>query len=111
MRQKQKEGFVCRQCGRCCVATDHVCIYPEDITRWKSEGRTKLITPEMLEEWDYFGSSGLFDNRKTFRCPFLSQDAKDKYSCKLNQTKPSFCRLFPAGKTHAKQFCDCQGYR
>jgi len=108
-KQREVEGFVCKQCGRCCLALTKVSIYPQDIERWKKEGRDDLYSPEMMKEWDSFGSSGLFDNQRSERCPFLRKRGK-KYSCKLGDTKPIVCQLFPESREHAERHCNCPGY-
>lgn len=112
MRKKIENGrFKCKQCGRCCLATDHVDISEEDIALWKSIGRDDLYSPEMEAEWDYFGASYLFRNQNSFRCPFLRKKKnKSTYYCKIQNIKPIFCRSFPKDKKHAKDFCNCPGY-
>lgn len=108
-KKKREEGFKCKQCGRCCLATEHADICIEDIKRWKKAGRENLFTDDMIIEWDYFGASGLFRNFRTSRCPFLRK-RKDKYYCKIQDIKPEFCRQFPKDRKHAKEFCGCPGY-
>jgi Fe-S-cluster containining protein len=110
-KESKNEGFKCKQCGKCCLATDHADICDEDIELWRSVGRYDLITQEMLVEWDYFGASWLFRNQSSMRCPFLRKMRKgNTYYCKIQDIKPIFCRSFPKDKKHAKEFCNCPGY-
>lgn len=100
--EKKRGNFKCKQCGKCCMAINHVSIYPDDIERWKKEGRHDLYSDEMLAEWEIFGGLDPLDDR----CPCLSKRGK----CKIYKTRPLFCRTFPLDKKHAKEFCDCKGY-
>lgn len=109
-RKREAEGFVCKHCGRCCLALKKVSIYPQDIERWEKENRKELYTTEMLQEWEDFGSSGSFDNQKSKHCPFLEERKRKKYYCRISDTKPIVCQLFPEDKKHAKMHCDCPGY-
>lgn len=112
MRKKiENSGFKCKQCGGCCLAIDHADISKEDIELWKRAGREDLFTPDMISEWDYFGASGLFRNRSSFRCPFLRKKKNSNlYYCKIHGIKPIFCRRFPKDKEHAKELCNCHGF-
>jgi len=104
-KKRLTEGFKCKQCGKCCLAINHVNIHPDDIERWEKEGKHDLYSDKMLVEWDVFGGSDPLDDK----CPCLIKN-KDKYSCKIYKTRPLFCRTFPLDKKHAKEFCDCKGY-
>ena len=110
-KSRKREGFECEQCGLCCFQTEHVDICLEDIKRWKSIGREDLFSDDMIKEWYYFGTSGLFRNEKTSRCPFLKKRLnKNEYYCNIQEIKPLFCRQFPQNKKNAKEFCNCPGY-
>jgi Fe-S-cluster containining protein len=103
--------FICKRCGLCCLTTDHVDISVKDINMWKKAGRDDLFSEEMMVEWDYFGSSGLFRNQKSMRCPFLRKVRnKNEYYCKIQVIKPHFCREFPKDKEHSKKWINCPGY-
>ncbi len=107
----KEKVFRCKQCGKCCLTTEYADISKEDIELWKKIGRYDLFTPDMLVEWDYFGSSGWFRNQLSTRCPFLRKKKnEDTYYCKIHKIKPLFCRSFPKDKEHAKNFCGCVGY-
>ncbi len=107
----KERGFSCKQCGKCCLTTGHVDISKEDIESWKKIGRHDLFTSEMLMEWDSFGSSGLFRNQLSCRCPFLRKKRNGTiYYCKIHKIKPVFCKSFPKDRKHAKKFCGCVGY-
>lgn len=112
MQKKIESGrFKCKQCGRCCLATDHVDISNEDIKVWGRVRRMDLFSREMIAEWDYFGASGLFRNQLSCRCPFLRKEKNNNsYYCKIHDIKPIFCRQFPKSKKHAQEFCNCPGY-
>ena len=104
-KKRQKDGFKCKQCGKCCLNINRVNIHPDDIERWEKQGRHDLYSDEMLVEWEFFGGSDPSNDN----CLFLKKD-KNKYSCKIYKTRPLFCRTFPLDKTHGKIFCDCEGY-
>lgn len=112
LEQKRKiDGFTCKRCGKCCLSMDHIDIVPEDIARWKKEGRKELFSEDMLAEWDYFGESRLFDNVNTSICPFLIKKNK-RYSCKINKTKPLTCRSFPRNRKNNEVigYGKCKGF-
>ena len=106
--RREKEGFKCKRCGRCCSNAGHLEIYEEDIKRWITIGRNDLV--DMLDEWEGFGSTGFFRNITTMRCPFLRKvRKKDEYYCEIYDIKPIMCRGFPGSRKHA-EWCDCPGY-
>ncbi len=103
-------GFQCKRCARCCLSTDHIDICEKDLEGWKRAGRKDLTGKKMLAEWEQFGSSGLFKNRTSHRCPFIRKVRnKKEYYCTIYDVKPMFCRIFPCEKGHGV-FCRCEGY-
>ena len=93
------DKFECLRCGRCCKRTKWIThidsrLVWEDIERWKKEGRDDILKYVYV----YEGLGGDFFDKKTFKrfskCPFLSQEGKT-YSCKIHETKPHACKLFP----------------
>lgn len=109
-KKRPLQGFRCKRCGRCCFSLKNVDLCDKDIEIWERAGRLDLITPKMQDEWERFGSSGLFRNKTSKRCPFLRKVRnKKEYYCTLAELKPLLCRIFPVDKEHGK-FCGCEGY-
>ncbi|MDD5589222.1 MAG: YkgJ family cysteine cluster protein [Candidatus Nanoarchaeia archaeon] len=100
------KNFQCKQCGRCCMAQDHIDICEDDIKKWKNtKGYKWLCNSRMIIEWDYFGTSRLFRNLNTDKCPFLKKYRnKNKYYCKINSMKPKVCLDFPIDKKQYENF-------
>ena len=109
-RKRATLGFQCKRCGRCCLSTDHIDICEKDLEGWIRAGRTDLTNERMMLEWEHFGSSGLFHNRTSQRCPFIRKVRnKKEHYCTIYDVKPMFCRIFPCEKGHGL-FCRCEGY-
>ncbi len=109
-KKRTAQGFECKRCGRCCLSTDHVDLCTKDIERWERAGRRDLISQKMLKEWAYFGSTGLFKNRTTHRCPFIRKIRnKKEHYCTIYDLRPLFCRIFPVEQGHGV-FCRCEGW-
>ena len=109
-RKRSAQGFNCKRCGRCCLSTDHVDLCKKDIEGWERAGRRDLIDQKMLKEWEHFGSTGLFNNRTSRRCPFIRKVRnKNEHYCTIYDVRPLFCRIFPVEKGHG-EFCRCEGY-
>ena len=55
------EGFLCKQCGRCCLHLDgfSTSAYPEDVARWRAEGREDIL--EWVDIFYYCGQEGGYD--------------------------------------------------
>lgn len=55
------EGFLCKQCGRCCLDLDgfSTSAYPEDVARWRAEGREDIL--EWVDIFYYCGQEGGYD--------------------------------------------------
>lgn len=106
-------AFECNQCGRCCLKPDYIAIEDEDRERFRAAGRHDLVAETMLDEWYGFGSSGLFRNRTTKRCPWLRKvRGEPRYYCSIYEVRPNVCRRFATerGQAHAEQFCQCPGF-
>jgi len=108
VERRRKAGFNCKRCGGCCKGVEFINVYYEDRKRWERQGRKDLYNPRMLKEWADFGSSGLFKNKTSKRCPFLAK-SKEGYYCRVYETRPDVCKYFPLNKTNAKEL-NCPGY-
>ena len=111
--ETEMEKFQCVQCGHCCMNLSgayQTSIPDADVKRWKREHRYDIL------EWvDTFGGlNDIWISPKTgeavSRCPWLRKlPKKDKYICRIHQTKPAHCRNFPKSKRHALD-SGCQGF-
>ena len=111
--ETEMEKFECVQCGHCCLdlSDAYQASVPEtDVLRWKSENRYDIL------EWvdTFAGLNDIWISPKTGepvnRCPWLRKvSKKDKYICRIHETKPEHCRNFPKSKRHALEN-GCKGF-
>jgi Fe-S-cluster containining protein len=103
--------FNCKQCGNCCLNL-YVCeegsANPEDISRWKQEGRWDIL--EWVDIYDFYPEDEQYGDiwidpntgEDARRCPFLRKIRnQNKYKCLIQDTKPEFCRQYPSNKEQA----------
>ena len=111
--ETEMEKFKCVQCGHCCLDLPdayQTSALDSDIRRWKRENRT-----DILERIDTFGGlNDIWINPKTgelvSRCPWLRKlPKKNKFICRIHETKPEHCRNFPKSKRHALDN-GCKGF-
>ena len=83
----------CKHCGNCCVihwgsfgATN------EDVSRWINEGRVDILDHITANLDNSNDEPYLFVTRI---CPFLEKDVKNLHYCRINDTKPYYCRNYP----------------
>ncbi|WP_319575168.1 YkgJ family cysteine cluster protein [uncultured Desulfobacter sp.] len=111
MEMAQK--FKCVQCGHCCInlSDAYQTSVPDfDVSRWQYEKRYDIL------EWvdSFAGLNDVWISPKTHdsvdRCPWLRKlPGKDKYTCRIHETKPIHCRDFPKSKRHALD-SGCRGF-
>lgn len=107
--ETEMEKYQCIQCGYCCLNLyDAFCTsaYEEDMVRWEEEGRWDIL--------DYIVGTNLWISPRTgeevTRCPWLRKlPNKDKYICRIHDTKPKHCRDYPKSKKHALR-TGCKGF-
>jgi Fe-S-cluster containining protein len=107
------EGFVCKQCGHCCLhlGAYQTCATEEDIASWEEHGRDDLL------DWVIQIAPGVYDiwmNPETGdyvnRCPWLDRKpGQGKYICRIQALKPEICRDYPVSKEHAEE-TGCPGF-
>lgn len=107
--ETEMENFGCIQCGHCCLnLNDSYCTsaHEEDILRWKEEGRLDILEYVMAGDLWVSPRTG----RDVDRCPWLRKlPKKNKYICKIHDTKPKHCREYPKSKKHALK-TGCKGF-
>jgi len=105
--------FECRRCGKCCIELwGTISATKEDLARWQKEGRKDILKyvslfttngwcrgdriPSMIDEiiGADFGVSPKTDD-DTKKCPFLKRERSGKFTCLIQETKPSICKTFP----------------
>jgi hypothetical protein len=107
--ETEMEKYQCIQCGHCCLDLyDAFCTsaYEEDLVRWEEEGRWDIL--------DYIVWADLWISPRTGkevnRCPWLRKlPNKDKYICRIHDTKPKHSRDYPKSKKHALR-TGCKGF-
>jgi len=106
--ETEMEKFRCIQCGHCCLELDahNTSAQEEDVVRWKKEGRWDIL--EYVVAGDLWISPRT--NRDVNRCPWLRKlPNKNRYICRIHDTKPKHCREYPKSKKHALQ-TGCKGF-
>jgi len=76
------------------------------MVRWEKEGRWDIL--------DYIVVTDLWISPRTsadvMRCPWLRKiSGKEKYRCRIHDTKPRHCRDYPKSKKHALM-TGCKGF-
>ena len=112
--ETEMEKFDCIQCGHCCLELPdayQASVPDSDVLRWERENRY-----DILERVDLFaGLNDIWISPKSGepvnRCPWLRKlPKKDKYICRIHETKPEHCRKFPKSKRHALEN-GCKGFK
>jgi hypothetical protein len=117
VRAPYPEGFKCKQCGHCCMNLNahYMSVPQEDVDRWHEAGRHDIL------EWvaSIPVGDGEFMNdiwispttgEEARRCPWLRKlPRKDQYICRIQDLKPTVCRVFPQSRKHAEK-CGCKGF-
>ncbi|MBC8462296.1 MAG: YkgJ family cysteine cluster protein [Deltaproteobacteria bacterium] len=107
--ETEMENFRCIQCGHCCLELSDAYstnVYEEDMVRWEKERRWDIL--------DYVVGTDLWISPRTgedvTRCPWLRKlPNKNKYICRIHNTKPKQCRNYPKSKKHALR-TGCRGF-
>lgn len=111
--ETEMETFECTQCGHCCLELSdayQTSIPDFDVLRWERESRFDIL------DWvvSFAGLNDIWISPKTGetvnRCPWLRKlPKKNKYICRIHETKPKHCRNFPKSKRHALDN-GCKGF-
>jgi len=111
--ETEMEKFECVQCGHCCLYLSdayQASVPDSDVLRWERENRYDIL------EWvdSFAGLNDIWISPKTDesadRCPWLRKlPKKDKYFCRIHETKPEHCRNYPKSKRHALENA-CKGF-
>lgn len=108
--ETELEKFKCIQCGHCCLDLSgafSTSADEEDIARWKKEKRWDIL--EYVVGTDLWISP--ITGEDVTRCPWLRKlPKKNKYICRIHETKPKHCRDYPKSKKHAKR-TGCNGFK
>jgi len=114
----QPSGFVCKQCGNCCLnlydAYQHSADQ-SDVDMWRDHDRDDILA--WVDPIELGNGGYVYDvwiNPRTHddvaRCPWLRKlPGKDKYICRIHDVKPKVCREYPKSKVHAKE-TGCKGF-
>ena len=111
--ETEMEKFKCVQCGHCCLDLSdayQTSVPDSDVKRWKHKNRSDIL------KWvdTFAGLNDIWISPKTgepaSRCPWLRKlPKKNKFICRIHDTKPEHCRNFPKSKRHALEN-DCKGF-
>ena len=115
--ETEMEEFKCVQCGNCCLNLyDAFCTTadPEDLIRWEKEERWDILDWVSFLLEDDRTLADLWISPRTgeevTRCPWLRKfPKKDKYNCRIHETKPLHCKKYPKSKKHALT-TRCKGF-
>ena len=103
------DGYVCRQCGRCCLTLDyHSECTAEDYDRWQLLGRDDILKwvrlipgPAGAHGYRIWVAPGEIEPAP--KCPFLqNESATGRYFCGIHAVKPAICRQYPFTRKHAR---------
>jgi Fe-S-cluster containining protein len=83
----------CKRCGVCCQAHIALLTRPEDIQRWRRQGRADILRVVEAETQD---TDGMGDNALMAPCPYLEWEGC-KRACAIYDTRPLTCRAFRPG--------------
>jgi Fe-S-cluster containining protein len=104
-KPRLRTPFECKQCGRCCLKYGNcLSATQNDIDRWEEEGRYDIL--ELAWSGDLWVDRM---HKEAFRCPWLRKlPGKDKYICRIHDTKPDECAEYPVSKAQAL-YDGCRG--
>ncbi|MFC1592193.1 hypothetical protein ACFL43_06685 [Thermodesulfobacteriota bacterium] len=111
-------SFSCKQCGSCCLNLDgyETTCSAADVRRWERQGRYDILA--WVESCETAGGRVIHEvwvnpdsGEPVTRCPWLrKQPRRDRYLCRINDTKPERCRWWtPDSHKHARDV-GCQGF-
>lgn len=105
----EMEKFKCIQCGHCCLnLSDAYCASADarDMIRWEEEDRWDILDHIVWGDLWISPNTG----EELNRCPWLRKlPNKNKYNCRIHDTKPQHCRNYPKSKKHALR-TGCKGF-
>lgn len=91
----------CMRCGKCCRCDFFAFTRPEDLARWKEQGREDIL--QLIENenpvWEGDRLISARDGRHLRCCPFLTWEG-EKRVCAIYETRPGICREFQPGSSH-----------
>jgi Fe-S-cluster containining protein len=97
-KPRLRTPFECKQCGKCCLKAGN-CLQAtqSDIDRWEEQGRDDIL--ELAWSGDLWVD---YEHKEAMRCPWLRKlPSKDKYICRIHDTKPDECAGYPVSKAQA----------
>ncbi|OGW29255.1 MAG: hypothetical protein A2X59_07670 [Nitrospirae bacterium GWC2_42_7] len=118
LRNMPLKGFVCKQCGNCCLNLSDAystCVDEKDIEMWEQAGRSDILAcvasipiGEGSFVYDIWFNSTT--GAEAQRCPWLRKLPKmNKYVCRIHDVKPRHCREYPKSLKHARK-TGCKGF-
>jgi hypothetical protein len=117
-KEQMMGGFVCKQCGRCCLYLDgfETTCSQRDIARWERNGRYDILA--WVETYNFAAGLPVHEiwihprtGNNVTRCPWLRKlPGDDRYACRINALKPDRCRNWqPDSVPHAREI-GCRGF-
>ena len=111
------DGFICKQCGRCCrlLGIEHeIYVDEEDVRRWAGDGRDDIlawVAGAVYRKGEYdFPVDPATGDEVVGDCPFLIIDPDQGVTrCRIYDTRPWDCVVFPRSREDAGQI-GCPGY-
>ena len=114
----EMEIFHCVRCGNCCRNLNDAFATSVDlveIDRWRGEERWDIL--DWVDIFEFDGKEAFGDiwvspttGEDVSRCPWLRKlPRQDKYKCRIHNTKPLHCSIYPQSKRHALT-TGCKGF-
>lgn len=102
----------CSRCGKCCTHAGYMgslSATPEDVKRWRREGRDDILRFVAIIGSGKNPSADLWvtpDGIEKLRCPFVRKDPnKPTYRCTIYETRPEVCRDYVPWATDRETVC------
>ena len=93
------DGVPCQRCGLCCQAHVALLAHPEDIQRWRREGRSDILRVVEAETQE---TDGMGDSAMVAPCPYLER-LEGEWGCAIYATRPLACQAFQPGSSLCSQ--------
>ena len=109
--KKREKGFICKQCGNCCLTLNahQISVGRSEVKKWRKNpdimSRIRHLIGNIYDVWFSPVTGDEVD-----RYPWLRKvRGQNKYRCRIQEVKPCICANYPFDREHAER-TKCQGY-